>query len=94
MFSNDMRERNSECVDIENLDDDTFQRMLEYMYTATVPDLQWDIAYNLYAADKYEILSLKSKCASFLTDNLTQDNACDLLILADMHQDEELKSTA
>ncbi|GFY68115.1 hypothetical protein TNIN_445451 [Trichonephila inaurata madagascariensis] len=59
MFNNDMREKNSECVNIEDLDDDTVQTML-YMYTATVPDLQYDSAYNLYAAaDKYEILSLK-----------------------------------
>ncbi|GFX38446.1 TD and POZ domain-containing protein 4 [Trichonephila clavipes] len=93
MFNNDMKERNSECVDIDDLEDDTVQRMLQYMYTATVPDLQWNSACNLYTAtDKYEILSLKSKCVSFLKDNLTQDNACDLLILADMHQDEDLKS--
>ncbi|GFY65735.1 TD and POZ domain-containing protein 3 [Trichonephila inaurata madagascariensis] len=93
MFTNDMREKDSECVMIEDLDDDTVQRMLQYIYTATVPDLQWDSACNLYtAADKYEILSLKSKCGSFLKDNLTQGNACDLLILADMHQDKNLKS--
>ncbi|GFY68309.1 hypothetical protein TNIN_219481 [Trichonephila inaurata madagascariensis] len=62
MFTNDLREKNSECVMIEDLDDDTVQRMLQYIYTATVPDLQWDSACNLYAAaDKYEILSLKNK---------------------------------
>ncbi|GFY68314.1 TD and POZ domain-containing protein 3 [Trichonephila inaurata madagascariensis] len=95
MFTNDMKERNSECVNIEDLDDDTVQRMLQYMYTATVPDLQWDSACNLYtAANKYVILSLKSKCSSFLKDNLSTDNACDLLILSDMHQDEDLKSRA
>ncbi|GFY68311.1 TD and POZ domain-containing protein 2 [Trichonephila inaurata madagascariensis] len=93
MFTHDMRERNSECVNIEDLDDDTVQRMLQYLYTATVPDLDWDSACNLYtAADKYEILSLKSKCSFFLKDNLSPDNACDLLILSDMHQDEDLKS--
>ncbi|GFQ71300.1 TD and POZ domain-containing protein 3 [Trichonephila clavata] len=93
MFTNDMRESNGECVDIEDLDDDTVQRMLLYMYTATLQDLQWDSACNLYtAADKYEILSLKKECSSFLKGNLTQDNACDLLILADMHQDQDLKS--
>ncbi|GFW20427.1 TD and POZ domain-containing protein 1-like [Trichonephila clavipes] len=93
MFNNDMREKNSECVNIEDLDDDTVQTMLLYMYTATMPDLQWDRAYNLYvAADKYEILSLKSECSYFLKDNLSSDNACDLLILADMHLDEDLKS--
>ncbi|GFY70126.1 TD and POZ domain-containing protein 2 [Trichonephila inaurata madagascariensis] len=91
MFTNDMREKNSECVIIEDLDDDTVQRMLLYIYTATVPDLQWDSACNLYAAaDKYEILSLKCECSSFLKDNISQDNWCDFLILADLHQDENL----
>ncbi|GFQ64394.1 TD and POZ domain-containing protein 3 [Trichonephila clavata] len=93
MFTNDMRERNNECVDIEDLDDDTVQRMLLYVYTATLPDFQWDIACDLYAAaDKYEILCLKSECSSFLKDNLSPYNACGLLILADMHQDKDLKS--
>ncbi|GFR23874.1 tdpoz1 [Trichonephila clavata] len=95
MFINDMRERNSECVNIEDLDDDTVQTMLLYIYTATVPDLQWGSACNLYtAADKYEILTLKYKCSSFLKDNLSPENACDLLILADRHHDEDLKSKA
>ncbi|GFY73685.1 hypothetical protein TNIN_429801 [Trichonephila inaurata madagascariensis] len=54
MFKNDMKEKHSNCVDIEDLDDDTVQRMLLYMYTATLPDLQWDSACNLYfAADKH-----------------------------------------
>ncbi|GFY40920.1 hypothetical protein TNIN_430021 [Trichonephila inaurata madagascariensis] len=92
MFNN-MKEKHSECVDIEDLDDDTVKRMLLYMYTVTLPDLQWDSACNLYtAAHKYEILSLKSDCTSFLMDNLTLDNACDLLILANRHQDKDLKS--
>ncbi|GFY66260.1 speckle-type POZ protein-like B [Trichonephila inaurata madagascariensis] len=93
MFTNDMREKNSECVEIEDLDDDTVKRLLLYIYTATLPDLLWDSACKLYAAaDKYEILSLKCECSSFLKDNLSQDNCCDLFILADTHQDEDLKS--
>ncbi|GFY55611.1 TD and POZ domain-containing protein 3 [Trichonephila inaurata madagascariensis] len=95
MFSNDMKERSSECVSIQDLDEDTVQRMLLYMYTATLPDLQWDSACDLYtASDKYEILSLKNECSSFLKDNLSPDNVCNILILADMHQDEDLKSSA
>ncbi|GFT86861.1 TD and POZ domain-containing protein 4 [Trichonephila clavipes] len=93
MFTSDMKEKNTGCVDIDDLDDDTVQRLLLYIYTATVQDLQWDSACNLYAAaDKYEILSLKSECTFFLKDNLSQDNCCDLFILADLHQDEDLKS--
>ncbi|GFU31835.1 TD and POZ domain-containing protein 5 [Trichonephila clavipes] len=93
MFTHDMKEKNSGCVNIDDLDDDTIQRMLLYIYTAELQDLQWDSACNLYAAaDKYEILSLKSECFSFLKDNLTQDNACNLLIFANKHLDENLNS--
>ncbi|GFT01636.1 speckle-type POZ protein B [Nephila pilipes] len=93
MFANDMKEKSSECVYIEDLDDDTVERMLLYLYTAAVEDLQWESAYELYAAaDKYEILSLKSMCSSFLKNNLCPDNACELLILANMHLDQYLKS--
>ncbi|GFU31833.1 TD and POZ domain-containing protein 4 [Trichonephila clavipes] len=93
MFTHDMKEKNSGCVNIDDLDDDTIQRMLLYIYTAKLQDLQWDSACNLYAAaDKYEILSLKSECFSFLKDNLTQDNACSLLIFTNKHPDENLNS--
>ncbi|GFX38473.1 TD and POZ domain-containing protein 4 [Trichonephila clavipes] len=93
MFTNDMRERNSECVNIEDMSDDTINRMLVYIYTAIVKDLKWESASQLYvAANRYEILSLKSKCSSFLKNNLSPNNACELLILSDMHQDEGLKS--
>ncbi|GFV68386.1 TD and POZ domain-containing protein 2 [Trichonephila clavipes] len=93
MFTYDGKEKNSECVNIDDLDDDTIQRMLHFIYTAKLQDLQWDSACNLYAAAvKYEIISLKSECFSFLEDNLTQDNACDLLIFADKQLDENLKS--
>ncbi|GFT01640.1 TD and POZ domain-containing protein 3 [Nephila pilipes] len=93
MFTNNMKEKSSECVCIEDLDDDTVERMLLYLYTAAVEDLQWESAYELYAAaDKYEILGLKSMCSSFLKNNLSPENACDLLIVADMHLDQYLKS--
>ncbi|GBO03825.1 hypothetical protein AVEN_254315-1 [Araneus ventricosus] len=44
------------------------------------------------AADKYNIPSLKRRCSSFLKDNLYPSTACDVLVLADMHQDHDLKS--
>ncbi|GFQ71302.1 tdpoz2 [Trichonephila clavata] len=96
MFTNDMKEKSTGCVYIEDLTDDTIRRMLQYIYTATVTvqDLQWESACRLYAAaDKYEILSLKSKCSSFLKDNLSLDNDCQIWALSDMHQDQSLKST-
>ncbi|KAF8770886.1 TD and POZ domain-containing protein 5 [Argiope bruennichi] len=93
MFTSDMRERADECVNIPDLDDDTVRKMLHFLYTDTLEDLQWDGAKNLYfAADKYGIVSLKQKCSSFLKHNLQTSNCCDLLLLADMHNDADLKA--
>ncbi|GBN29037.1 TD and POZ domain-containing protein 5 [Araneus ventricosus] len=93
MFSNDMKENSSGHVDITDLENDTIHRMLLYIYTDTLEDLQLENACKLYmAADKYEILSLKNKCSSFLKENLCPTKVCDVLVLADLHQDDDLKS--
>ncbi|GBM89731.1 Speckle-type POZ protein B [Araneus ventricosus] len=93
MFTSDMREKTDECVNIPDLEDDTVRRMLHFLYTDTIEDLQWEDAKDLYfAADKYEIFSLKQKCSSFLKHNLQTSNCCDLLLLADMHNDADLKT--
>ncbi|GFS57591.1 hypothetical protein NPIL_4211 [Nephila pilipes] len=95
MFTTDMKEKVQECVDIPDLEDDTVRRMLLYVYTNTLEGLQWESALKLYAvADKYEMAALKSKCSSFLKRNLCPGNLCDVLILADIHVDGDLKGTA
>ncbi|GIZ00759.1 hypothetical protein CEXT_639851 [Caerostris extrusa] len=95
MFSTDMKERTKECVDITDFDGETVHRLLLYMYTdALEVDLQCQSACQLYAAaDKYAVLSLKNKCSSFLERIFSVSSACDILSLADLHQDEELKSS-
>ncbi|GBN55474.1 Speckle-type POZ protein-like B [Araneus ventricosus] len=92
MFSNDMKEKINDCVDIEDLNDDTVLRLLHYIYSAEVEELEWASAIELYeAADKYQILSLKDVCSSRLKNSLCVNNACEALVLADLHQDEDLK---
>ncbi|GBN91976.1 Speckle-type POZ protein B [Araneus ventricosus] len=92
MFSN-MEEEDSNCVSIEDLSDDSISRLLRYIYTACVEDLSWESAFRLYvAADKYAIFSLKNVCASYLKDNLSPSNACEVLLAADFHDDSDLKS--
>ncbi|GBL76118.1 TD and POZ domain-containing protein 3 [Araneus ventricosus] len=94
MFSNNMKEKFNECVEIEDMDSDTVFRMLHYVYTAEIQDLQWENACDLYrAADKYEILALRDECSAYLKSNLRPNNACEVLILADLHQDEDLKAS-
>ncbi|GFY53563.1 speckle-type POZ protein [Trichonephila inaurata madagascariensis] len=87
-----MKEKIKGSVDIVDFDNDTIRRMLLYMYTDSLEDLQWKSALRLYeAADKYQILSLMEKCSAFLEDHLTSINACDALVLADRHQDNSFK---
>ncbi|GBN92760.1 Speckle-type POZ protein, partial [Araneus ventricosus] len=93
MFSSDMKEKNSGHVDITDLEEETVHRMLTYLYTDSLGDLQMESASKLYtAADKYNIPSLNRRCSSFLKDNLYPSTACEVLVVADMHQDHDLKS--
>ncbi|GIY19768.1 speckle-type POZ protein-like A [Caerostris extrusa] len=92
MLQSDVNEKAQDCIDIEDVDAETVRRMLLYMYTDACEDLQWESASKLYAAaDKYQILSLKEECSSFLMSNLDTANACDALMIADLHKDEHLK---
>ncbi|GFQ89953.1 TD and POZ domain-containing protein 5 [Trichonephila clavata] len=94
MFANDMKEKTQGCVDVTDLDDDTVRRMLLFMYSDKLEDLQWESASQLYAAsDKYDIASLRSKCSAILQAKLSPTNACQILSLADAHHDKALKKT-
>ncbi|GIY79253.1 TD and POZ domain-containing protein 5 [Caerostris extrusa] len=94
MFSNDMLEQGGNFTDVLDLDSETMHRFLIFVYTdITEENLDWSALSKLYfAADKYEVLSLKQRCSEFLKMRLCPDNVCDVLTLADMHQDDHLKS--
>ncbi|GBM11905.1 Speckle-type POZ protein B [Araneus ventricosus] len=95
MFKSDMKKKAKDRIVIEDLKPDIVRRMLLYMYTDSLEELQWQTASDLYvAAGKYQIMSLKNKCTSFLKTNLSLSNACKVLLLADLHQDKEIKSAA
>ncbi|GFT19007.1 speckle-type POZ protein [Trichonephila clavipes] len=92
MFTNEMKEKIKESVNITDVDAGTMHRILLYVYTDILEDLCLETASPLYeAADKYQILSLRNKCSAFLMASLSVNNVCNVLILADMHQDNELK---
>ncbi|CAL1280888.1 unnamed protein product [Larinioides sclopetarius] len=91
MFTNDMREKASNCIDVPDVNAGTLRRLLLYIYTNKVQVFEWDkIADLLRAADKYELLELKDLCSSILKSNISSSNVCCILSLADMHHDEDL----
>ncbi|GBL94354.1 hypothetical protein AVEN_199392-1 [Araneus ventricosus] len=95
MFTKNMKEKTAKYVDISDISADTLRRLLLYIYTNIVDELQWEDASDLFrAADKYELLDLRAKCSYFLKAKLSSSNACGILVLADMHHDENLLQAA
>ncbi|GBN00599.1 TD and POZ domain-containing protein 5 [Araneus ventricosus] len=95
MFTTDMKEKAGECINVPDISSDTVRRMLQFLYTDCTGDLEMQSARDLYiASDKYDIASLKQRCSSFMNKNLCPANVCEVLVLADMHQDKNLESAA
>ncbi|GFY37239.1 hypothetical protein TNIN_496211 [Trichonephila inaurata madagascariensis] len=82
-------------IDVSDLDHDTINRMLLYMYTGILKDLNWESAFRLYqASQKYKILDLRYKCGEILRDQICPTNACEILLLADKLKDFFIKKIA
>ncbi|GBO21425.1 Speckle-type POZ protein B [Araneus ventricosus] len=92
MLINEMKEKNTNCIQVDDLGDDVVQQLLLFLYSDTVENFEWEIATQLYyAADKYQVGKLKELCSPFLVESLTPNNAGELLLLADTHSDSDLK---
>lgn len=75
----------------KDLDGDTLDSMLEYLYSGTVERLK-DVAEKLLkASDQYCIQGLKVLCERHLASVITVSNAGRLILLADMHSCHELE---
>ncbi|GFW69991.1 protein roadkill [Trichonephila clavipes] len=95
MFEHDTKEKNSNIVDIPDVDFSTLSRMLTFIYSDNTGKLNSDHAIKLYsAADKYQIESLRKKCSEYLAANVTSKNVYGTLVLANMHQNDELRNAA
>ncbi|KAF8777716.1 TD and POZ domain-containing protein 3 [Argiope bruennichi] len=93
MLTTDMKEKILDGIQIEDLDDNTIDQLLLFLYTDVVEDLHWESAMKLYdAADRYDVQRLKNICSSFLIARVDTCNVSDLLHLADSHQDFSLKT--
>ncbi|XP_057324127.1 speckle-type POZ protein-like [Microplitis mediator] len=86
MFTHEMVEKKSKQVSITDITPEIFEKVLEYIYTDEVTDLD-DVAYDLLpVADKYQLLSLKNMCEHSLCSTLNSRNAVKRIILADCYR--------
>lgn len=92
MLKSNMIEGETGQINVEYTKSTTFQNFLCYLYSGMLPKLDIETAKQLYeVGDKYAVEELKKACSEFLFYNLCEDNACELLVLADRHSDQEFR---
>ena len=94
MISPDMEETRRGEVVIKDLDSDTVGKMLAYVYTGKVEEIEAKAAELLAAAEKYILPELKMMSEEALCRTMKIDNVLDMLVLADLHKDSNVKSVA
>ncbi|XP_044576438.1 speckle-type POZ protein-like [Cotesia glomerata] len=90
MFTHDMSEKKSNEVFITDISSDTFEKLLQYIYTDQVSDLDSIAGDLLEAADKYQLQSLKKKCEESLCKSLKPDNLISMMNFAERHNAENM----
>ena len=89
-----MREKNEDRVEIKDIDADTFNEMIIFIYSGKAKNLQQNAASLLMAAEKYDLMELKQKCEVSLSHDLDIDNVLDTLVLADLYRASNLRDLA
>lgn len=91
MLSHDMLEKNSGVINVQDCDPQAMEQFLLYIYCGEIENLDESNMLGLYyAADKYEMWSLKDECCEFIKKSVSPENICNILPLAIDHDDSDL----
>lgn len=93
MFASNMKEMDSNRVEIMDFDDVIVGGMLEYIYKGQVDILSERAPDLLQIAEKYELQGLKEICEFTIAKHLTVENAAEVLVIAHIHNAALLKAT-
>lgn len=95
MFQHDTVEKRTGIVKVTDCDVNTFQQFLEYLYSGKLEGVSFDIAFQLFSTSaKYNVQELKMFCTKCMMHNLTVQNICDVMVLADKYDEAMLYSAA
>ena len=83
MFRNEMREKVSNRADIVDVDADTFQELLRFIYTGTVEKLSELVREILAASIKCDLKDLQHLCELEMCRQMPVDNVVEFLVLDD-----------
>ncbi|CAL1273689.1 unnamed protein product [Larinioides sclopetarius] len=94
MFEHDMEEKKQNRVEIIDMKADVLRDMLHFIYTGRSKHLKIMPDLLLAAADKYALDRLKVMCEKELCNNLSVESSAEALMLADLHNADQLKAYA
>lgn len=91
IFRNDMKEKSTDTIHIEDCHPSSFSDFLCFLYCGDIQNLSTENVFSLFiAADKYGVSDLRTKCIEFMKENLSVDTFCDTITLALHHFETEL----
>ncbi|XP_032454947.1 speckle-type POZ protein-like [Nasonia vitripennis] len=94
MLENNMKEATENLVEITDIDAETLEELLLFIYSGKVKNIERAAIDLLAASDKYAIEDLKIMCEKVLDATIGFDNAVDVFVLADLHHADLLKQKA
>ena len=95
MFVHETAEKQTGIVTIPDCEPESFGEFLEFLYSGKLENPSCNSALHLYeTSDKYNVQELKKLCSEFLTENLTVEIFCRVIIMADKYGDTNLLSAA
>lgn len=95
MFLHETSEKQTGIVTIPDCDPLSFEEFLQFLYSGKLEKPSPRTALHLYeTSEKYNVQDLKTFCSDFLTENITVEHVCDVVIMADKYDDSKLLSAA
>ncbi|KAJ8672882.1 hypothetical protein QAD02_004143 [Eretmocerus hayati] len=91
MFENKMQETLLNEVDIPDISFDVMQKLVTYIYTDKVENIEDTAEDLLAAAEKYQVEGLKYFCSEFLISKIKLENVIATSILGDLYHANYLK---
>ncbi|CAM0147603.1 unnamed protein product [Urochloa decumbens] len=97
-FFGPTKEENTSYIRINDMNPETFQALLHYIYTDSLPEMNDQevgavVHHLLSAADRFGLKGLKSTMENRLCTRVCVTNALATLVLAEQHQCHELKNS-
>ena len=90
-FRNEMKEKATGVINIEDCDPSSFSDFLCFLYCAKIENLTSENVFGLFTtADKYDVQDLRSECLEFMKKNLSVDTFCETVTVAIQHLEKEL----